>query len=105
MFGSDYRALVLHYLNNGLAEGRLGYKVGANHGYGRWTVRSDILESYHQGLFIDAVIIMYLSLPTIRSAPSIGPHHIYVSGSGRTGGAIDSLVWRDKVQTLRLDIM
>ena len=40
MFGSDYRALVLHYLNNGLAEGRLGYKVGANHGYGRWTVRS-----------------------------------------------------------------
>ena len=41
MFGSDYRALVLHYLNNGLAEGRLGYKVGANHGYGRWTVRSE----------------------------------------------------------------
>ena len=41
VFGSDYRALVLHYLNNGLAEGRLGYKVGANHGYGRWTVRSD----------------------------------------------------------------
>ena len=40
VFGSDYRALVLHYLNNGLAEGRLGYKVGANHGYGRWTVRS-----------------------------------------------------------------
>ena len=94
MFGSDYRALVLHYLNNGLAEGRLGYKVGANHGYGRWTVRS---EPYHQGCFI----IMYLL--TIRSAPAIGPHHIYVSGSGRTGGAIDSLVWRDKVQTLRVD--
>ena len=50
VFGSDYRALVLHYLNNGLAEGRLGYKVGANHGYGRWTVRSDRLASYHQGL-------------------------------------------------------
>ena len=49
MFGSDYRALVLHYLNNGLAEGRLGYKVGANHGYGRWTVRSEL---YHQGLLI-----------------------------------------------------
>ena len=97
MFGSDYRALVLHYLNNGLAEGRLGYKVGANHGYGRWTVRS---EPHHHGLFTNAVIIiMYLTLPTIRSAPSIGPHHIYVSGSGRTGGAIDSLVWRDKVQT------
>ena len=44
---------------------------------------------------------MYLTLTTIcRSAPSIGPHHIYVSGSGRTGGAIDSLVWRDKVQLL-----
>ena len=100
MFGSDYRALVLHYLNNGLAEGRLGYKVGANHGYGRWTVRSDNPIIIY-GLLTNAVIIMYLTLPTIfRSAPAIGPHHIYVSGSGRTGGAIDSLVWQDKVQLL-----
>ena len=98
MFGSDYRALVLHYLNNGLAEGRLGYKVGANHGYGRWTVRSG--NPIIRGCSLNAaIIIMYLTLTTIfRSAPSIGPHHIYVSGSGRTGGAIDSLVWRDKVR-------
>ena len=56
MFGSDYRALVLHYLNNGLAEGRLGYKVGANHGYGRWTVRSD--NHIIRGCSLNAVIII-----------------------------------------------
>ena len=66
VFGHDYRATVLHYLYNGLMEGRDGYTIGGGHG--RWT---------------------------IRSAPVSGSP-IYLSSSSRTAGAIDSLVWRDR---------
>ena len=66
VFGNDYRAVVLHYLYNGLLEGRDGYTIGG--GQGRWT---------------------------IRSAPVSGSA-IYLSSSERTAGAIDSLVWRDR---------
>ena len=66
VFGNDYRAVVLHYLTNGIMEGRDGYTLGG--GQGRWTIRS----------------------PPVTGSP------IYLSSSERTAGAIDSLVWRDR---------
>ena len=66
VFGNDYRAVVLHYLTNGIMEGRDGYTLGG--GQGRWTIRS----------------------PLVTGSP------IYISCSERTAGAIDSLVWRDR---------
>ena len=30
VFGSDYRAVVLHYITNGIMEGRDGYTIGGS---------------------------------------------------------------------------
>lgn len=67
VFGSDYRAALLHYITIGQAEGRDGYTIGGGHG--RWTVKSD-------------------------NGP--GGHPVYISCSERTAGAVDSLTWKDK---------
>ena len=66
-FGDNYTASIIHYINHGLAEGRVGGIVGG--GYGRWTIRSD---------------------------EKVDCSYIYLSTSERMAGAIDSLVWKDK---------
>jgi len=66
-FGSDYRAVIDHYLTKGKEEGRIGYTEGGGHG--RWTT---------------------------KSPQKVDDHFIYLSCSERTAGAIDSLVWKNK---------
>ena len=65
--GYDYEAAVVHYIDLGLEEGRVGYIEGG--GYGRWT---------------------------IRSSRKVNHSYMYMSCSQRTGGAVDSLVWNNK---------
>ena len=67
LFGDDYEAATAHYINVGREEGRLGYREGGGHG--RWTV---------------------------RSSNKVDGSYVYVSCSKRQGGAVDSLVWKDK---------
>ena len=56
VFENDYRATVLHYLYNGLMEGRDGYTIGGGHGkrmegwIDGWTDQKVLIESHSMQL-------------------------------------------------------